>query len=514
MAAGHVPPCDLDAEAALLGAMLLTRPAVSEAAAMVRADDLYDPANRQIYDAVMRVWGRGDPVEVVTVAAELGGGNWKTVLARRLAACGSAAHAGAYARLVAERGQERRMAGLARRLEVAPDRAARLALARAIAEEAASTPGGRRRAVDGGSFLLDGCADVPALWGQGSGVAWAEGESLLMVGPPGVGKSTLVQQLVMARLGLRERVLGWPVVPDARRVLYVAADRPEQIRRSMRRMVTDADRRVLEQQLVVWRGPLPEDLGCRPGLLVEMARDYGAGTIVLDSLKDVALDLVKDDVGARVNHALQLALADGVQVIALHHQRKHGTDGKRPTRLADVYGSAWITAGAGSVILLWGQPGDAFVDLTQLKQPAGDVGPIRVFHDHGTGNTRTDVSADPLAVLRSSPQLTARGLASILFDTGHPDRNQVERARRRLEAFVKDGLAICVDGRKGGLGGGTPTVYVAAADDHDLDHRPVPRPGEHDAALSITAGHSGAHGSDHATDHADHGAEAITFSSP
>src|SRR5687767_12459665 len=129
MAAGRVPPCDLDAEAALLGAMLLTRPALSEASGVVRADDFYDPANRQIYEAIMRVWGRGDPVEVITVAAELGGENWKPVLGRRLAACGSSAHAAAYARLVAERGQERRMAGLARQLEVAPDRAARLALA-------------------------------------------------------------------------------------------------------------------------------------------------------------------------------------------------------------------------------------------------------------------------------------------------------------------------------------------------------------------------------------------------
>jgi hypothetical protein len=136
-----------------------------------------------------------------------------------------------------------------------------------------------------------------------------------------------------------------------------------------------------------------------------------------------------------------------------------------------------------------------------------------VFHDHATGTTRTDVAADPLAVLRSSPQLTARGLASILFNTGNPDRNQVERARRRLEAFVREGLAICVDGHKGGIGGGTPTVYVAAADDHDIDHPPPPRPGEHDATSSITTGHPGAGRSDHATDHADHAAEAITFTS-
>ncbi len=223
----------------------------------------------------------------------------------------------------------------------------------------------------------------------------------------------------------------------------------------MARMVSPADGPVLKERLVVWRGPLAEDLGARPALLAEMAREHGAGTVVLDSLKDVVLDLVKDDVGARVNHALQLALADGVEVVALHHQRKHGSDGKRPTRLADVYGSAWITAGAGSVILLWGQPGDAYVDLTQLKQPAGDIGPLRLFHDHAAGTTRTDCGADPLSVLRASPTLTARELASVMFETGDPDRNQIQRARRRLDGLVKAGLAICVDGHKGGIGGGS-----------------------------------------------------------
>jgi replicative DNA helicase len=493
--------------------MLLTRPAVREAATTLQPDDFHDPANRRIFEAVLRVSERGDPVDVLTVAAELGSGDWGRILMRRLQACPVAANVGAYARLVAERGQERRLSELGRQLQAATDREARLAAARCIGQEAGRTPVSRRRFVDGGAFLLDRPADVPALWGRGTDVAWAEGESLMIVGPPGVGKSTLVQQLVTARLGLRESVLGWPVAPEPRRVLYVAADRPEQISRSMRRMVSAADRRVLEERLVVWRGPLPEDLGTRPALLAEMAREQDAGTVVLDSLKDVALDLVKDDVGARVNHALQLALADGVQVVALHHQRKHGSDGKRPTRLADVYGSAWITAGAGSVILLWGQPGDAYVDLTQLKQPAGDIGPLRLFHDHGPGSTRVEVRADPLAVLRASPRLTARNLASTLFETDTPDRNQVERARRRLDAFVKEGLAICVDGHKGGTGGGIPTVYVAT-DDHGADHAPARRAGDHGTITPALNGGGGAAPPDHGTDHAGRITTAITSASP
>jgi replicative DNA helicase len=258
LSVGAGPPWDPDAEAAVLGAMLLTRPAVTEAAIVLRPDDFHDPLNRRIYEAILRVFGRGDPVDALTVAAELRENDedsprpWKLALARRLAACGAATNAAAYARLVAERGQERRLLGLARELESAPNRASRLALARCIAAEAGDQPGAERRIVDGGAFLLDGPVDVPVLWGHENDVAWAAGESLLIVGPPGVGKSTLVQQLVLARIGLRGSVLGWPVAPEPGRVLYVAADRPEQVRRSMARMVSPADRPVLRS--VSWCG--------------------------------------------------------------------------------------------------------------------------------------------------------------------------------------------------------------------------------------------------------------------
>ncbi|WP_187437720.1 AAA family ATPase [Actinomadura decatromicini] len=78
----------------------------------------------------------------------------------------------------------------------------------------------------GDEFVLDTPATPPAVWGRGEAVGWAEGESLMLVGPPGVGKTTLVVQLVAARLGLVKTVLGLPVQAGARRVLYLALDRP------------------------------------------------------------------------------------------------------------------------------------------------------------------------------------------------------------------------------------------------------------------------------------------------
>src|SRR4051794_28282944 len=86
------------------------------------------------------------------------------------------------------------------------------------------------RAIDGASFILDAPKGVPAIWGSGGDVAWARGETLLIAGPQGVGKTTLAQRLALARCAIDTAVLGLPVDPDPRGVLYVAADRPAQAR--------------------------------------------------------------------------------------------------------------------------------------------------------------------------------------------------------------------------------------------------------------------------------------------
>jgi DNA polymerase III delta prime subunit len=331
------------------------------------------------------------------------------------------------------------------------------------------------RLVAGGAFLLDAPKGVPAVWGDGEQVAWSKGEPLLLVGPPGVGKTTIAGQLVMARLGLHvDPVLGMPVA-DGHRLLYLACDRPAQVQRALGRLVDESDRQLLDKRLIVWKGPPPADFARHPDTLITMCGDAGADTVVIDSLKDVALKLSDDETGAALNSALQRAVAEGVEVLALHHQRKNSAGGGKPTRLEDVYGSVWITAGAGSVVLLWGEAGDPVVELSHLKQPAEPIGPFKVLHDHDRGTSSIFEQVDVLQVLLHRPGMTAADLARLLSNGQAPTDSDRERARRKLDRLVRDGHAHCNPGSKGGRGGGTPATYYAATrteSDHGGDHAP------------------------------------------
>lgn len=320
-------------------------------------------------------------------------------------------------------------------------------------------PSPARRFTDGATFIFDMPADPVPVWGHGQAVLWAEGEAVMIYGGSGVGKTTLAGQLVRALI-FGGDVLGYPVEPAGARVLYLAMDRPRQAARSLARQFRPAERVTVSERLVVWQGPPPADLAREPELLAQLCRDAGASHVIVDSLKDAAVGLVDDSVGAGYNRARQHALADGVQVCELHHQVKARQDG--PKGIDAVYGSTWITAGAGSVIHLAGDPGDPVVKLRHLKQPAAEVGPLEVIHDHAAGKSRVAGEVGPLDVLDArGGALTARELAAVLTDTDRPKPADKERARRRLDALVREGALVAETDHSQGIGNGI-TVYRRA----------------------------------------------------
>lgn len=335
------------------------------------------------------------------------------------------------------------------------------------AEKAKREAEASARVFDGAAFLLDLPTDPPAIWGRGDDIFWSEGESLMVAGPQGVGKTTIAGQLIRGLIGLQAQVLGLPMrTVEKKRVGYLAMDRPEQARRALGRMFSEDERSYISEMLRFWAGPLPADAAVDPAVFVRTAHQLDAEVLVVDSMKDAAVGLSKDEIGAGYNRARQFALAEGVQLLELHHVVKNGADGRTPRNLVGVYGSTWLTTGAGSVIMLWGEAGDPIVDLTHLKQPINEVGPFKVRHNRETGISEVfhDEDTDVIALARRcvTTGLSAVEAAGCMFSVEKPSPAQVEKARRKLARFVTDGLLV----ERSGLGGrGAQSRWFAVAPD-------------------------------------------------
>src|SRR5487761_193457 len=68
---GRIPPHNLEAEESLIGAMLLSRDAISAAIERCGDADFYKPSHAQIFSAITSIYNRAEPADAVTVAEEL-----------------------------------------------------------------------------------------------------------------------------------------------------------------------------------------------------------------------------------------------------------------------------------------------------------------------------------------------------------------------------------------------------------------------------------------------------------
>jgi replicative DNA helicase len=111
----RTPPQDIPAEQSVLGGMLLSKEAIADVVEVLRSTDFYRPTHQLVYDAILDLYGRGEPVDAVTVSAELtrlgtigkvGGGPYLHTL---ISAVPTAANAGYYAAIVRERAILRRL---------------------------------------------------------------------------------------------------------------------------------------------------------------------------------------------------------------------------------------------------------------------------------------------------------------------------------------------------------------------------------------------------------------------
>ncbi|HET8683304.1 MAG TPA: replicative DNA helicase [Micromonosporaceae bacterium] len=111
----RTPPQDIAAEQCVLGGMLLSKDAIADVVEILRSADFYRPAHATVFDAVLDLYGRGEPADPITVAAaladsgDLGRVGGAPYLHTLIASVPTAANAAYYARIVSERAVLRRL---------------------------------------------------------------------------------------------------------------------------------------------------------------------------------------------------------------------------------------------------------------------------------------------------------------------------------------------------------------------------------------------------------------------
>src|SRR5438128_12590587 len=103
-----IPPQNLDAEESVLGAMMLSPGAIGAVSEVLSAGDFYRESHAKIYRAALALYGKGEPVDAITLVDELdergeledvGGKVRIAELAAQVPAASNAAH---YIRIVSE----------------------------------------------------------------------------------------------------------------------------------------------------------------------------------------------------------------------------------------------------------------------------------------------------------------------------------------------------------------------------------------------------------------------------
>ena len=110
-----LPPQNSDAEASLLGAILIDADAIVKIADVVRPEDFYEERHRRIYEAILNLYDKHSPIDVLTLSDQLkgsgfldmaGGSSYLTELTNFVP---TATHVEQYADIVSQKALRRRL---------------------------------------------------------------------------------------------------------------------------------------------------------------------------------------------------------------------------------------------------------------------------------------------------------------------------------------------------------------------------------------------------------------------
>lgn len=113
--AGKIPPQARELEETVLGALMLEKNSITVVAEILKPDSFYDSRHQEIYAAILNLFSKAEPIDILTVTAELrkmgklelvGGPYYITSLTNRVA---SAANLEFHARIVAQKFLQREL---------------------------------------------------------------------------------------------------------------------------------------------------------------------------------------------------------------------------------------------------------------------------------------------------------------------------------------------------------------------------------------------------------------------
>jgi hypothetical protein len=144
----------------------------------------------------------------------------------------------------------------------------------------------------------------------------------------------------------------------------------------------------------------------------------------------------------------------------------------KPNTLSDVHGSAWITAGQGSVILLWGTAGAASVELSQIKPIRETVKTTTVNFNRSTGGVGgvdrrwVLLNLASMKETHSPPGFTIDDAVKAVHNSLRTDdtwKSHSAKVKRFLDKLVLSEELVLIPGQTGGTGGGIRALDPAGS---------------------------------------------------
>lgn len=436
-----VPPHDLDAEAAVVSAVLLDPSALARLEDFLLPEHFYSEAHRRIFDAAREVAGDGDPVDVTTVGAKLkargrlvqvGGLAYITSI---LDSTPAPANVRAHATVVFERWRVRQAMLTCERAAafghgVVDAQAYLESVTRSLSELARQRPGAK---VEGNFEMLrrlvrqlhEG-ARAGSAGGKGRGIPTGirgyddqtlglfAGHKTTVVAPPRVGKTAFALQIAInvAQLGVGVAFFSTEMTRDeigVRELAYLARVDSRRIQQAFQKPTLEpaewkritesiAEQEQINASLHVFdeTGPTVDDICAKAKMLAELstvADGKPLGLIVVDYVQNLRpAPLVErkpkhEQIGYATKRLKDLAQELKLPVLELAQEKNREVDkakGCRPRpSLGDAADCFQIERSANNVVYLW-RPRErdgAHVKAILVKQRNGEEGEIDLKFD-------------------------------------------------------------------------------------------------------------------------------------